>query len=259
MNIYVKFKKPKTVKEFLYTFFCTERIGYGCTTYNDEACTSIQCYNDKMRSFDEVYLMVKTYFPIATRRRVIHEILTLDYKFGDGQFLVPFLSHCSTIQKIRITYQKLPYVSIGAPFHLDHYKSTHSWTEILSLIGIKNQRDLIVYVSKDKTYTTHPIIKEINSIDDILRLGNCTLEDVTPFKEPKNDNQKLLNKTALMMLIANIYNGENKIKPGISKYIYVDTKIASMQSFGTLNECYFTHPTLAIDAYIKFPEIYKID
>ncbi len=259
MNIYVKFKKPNTVKEFLYTFFTSDRVGYGTYTYHDEACTSIQCYNDKMRSFDDIYDMVKTYFPKATRRRVIHEILTLDYKFLDDRFLVPFLSHCSTMQKIRITYQTLPYISISPPFNLDPYKSTHSWTELLSLIGVKNQRDLIVYVSKDRVYPKYPIIKEINSIDDILRLGKCTIEDVIPYKEPKNDMQKLLNKTALMMLIADVYNGENKVKIGMNRYIYVDTAIANMQTISTLNECCFTHAILAIDAYIKFPEIYKID
>ena len=83
-KIYVGFKRPKTVAEFITKLFDNKQI-YGeyyssVTTFYDKECINIQCYKNKYRSFDDVYLIIKTYYPSYNRSKLMKVLITLTFK-----------------------------------------------------------------------------------------------------------------------------------------------------------------------------------
>ena len=150
-KIYVQFKKPKTVRAFLKSFFLGgNTMYYSVITYEDKECKRQQCGPNRMRSFDDIFDCVKTYFPAVSEKRVLHELLTAGYSNG-GHPLEVALTTCSTMNKIRVVYYP------GVPkCHFEHSRmvnSRYNWKQLLGLLEIKNQQDLEKYV-KDHRKTT---------------------------------------------------------------------------------------------------------
>lgn len=71
MKIYVEFKAPATLEEFLEKFFSYSPAGHpnpyrANATFLDEECTKMQCLPGKSRSIQDMYDLVTTYYPDTT-------------------------------------------------------------------------------------------------------------------------------------------------------------------------------------------------
>lgn len=151
LKIYVNFEAPATLAEFLDKYF---DYGYninnvrGIETYYDKECTTIQCVSGKYRSFDDLMLLAKTYYPDTTPADLMRELLLLEKagrhdSFGDGTCpkLTLLMGNCADINRIRVCYfyEKNSYEFTRT---IDKLNSQYSWTELLSMIGINSQEDL---------------------------------------------------------------------------------------------------------------------
>ena len=110
MAIYVKFaeeNKPKTVREFLNKFFSSHKENYirNVETYSDKECTILQCKADKYRSFDDIFELVKTYYPIVSIGTIFKILLTLKPEHNQSTYNL-FMMSCSGIKKINCLYVK---------------------------------------------------------------------------------------------------------------------------------------------------------
>lgn len=103
MKIYLK-QKPKNIKDLLKIFFSHQSYGVmkGICTYQDKACSKVQCPAGRYRSFDDLYDCAKTYFPTITPKRLIHEVTTARLKQNTGKIVVFRMFHCHTMGRIRL-------------------------------------------------------------------------------------------------------------------------------------------------------------
>lgn len=103
MKIYVNFKIPKTVREFLKVYFSVEsdssNLIQNVTTYSDKECKTVQCTAKRSRSFRETCDCVQTYFPKTTDKTIFRILLTLNLKNSKGQLLYLHCSYCGTVKR----------------------------------------------------------------------------------------------------------------------------------------------------------------
>lgn len=146
MAIYVKFKKPRTINEFLILFY-TRREGsgqaYAAYTYYDKNCHREQC-NKIRRSFDDLLELVQTYYPSTTPKILISRLLKL--KLNNYKYIC--LTNCSGMSKIRISY--FIYADYASNYNkavsIDKLKSKYSWKDLLDKIGITNEKQYQDYI-----------------------------------------------------------------------------------------------------------------
>ncbi len=148
--IYLK-TKPKNLNEII------KRVCSGERTYSDKDCIKIQCYKDKLRSFDDLLETSQTYYPLITPKSLLHTLLTTDYKRYKGYFSdysnisirrYPSFHTCSNINRITIYFieNKPSYTTDGK------HNSKYSWKELFDMLNIKNQKDLNDFIAKYKKY-----------------------------------------------------------------------------------------------------------
>lgn len=144
----------KTPEELLYYFLCDNLIKHnsngGKATYENKECTIIQTTEGRLRSFDDVYIVARTYFPDIT----IREVALILFKFRPRGFF-PQLYHCSTMARIRIVY--VPHFQI---LNTEQFNSKYSWEDILKIAGIKNKKDILkldpIVIGDTSTYVYTP-------------------------------------------------------------------------------------------------------
>ena len=145
MAIYVNFKKPRTINEFLLTFY-TQREGssqaYAAITYTNKECTYVQC--DKIRrSFDDLLEIVQTYYPSTTPELLISRLLKLKIPNYNSIYLI----NCEGMRKLRISYYNGGFKSTYSKAILvSKYDSKYSWKELLNMIGITNDEQYENYI-----------------------------------------------------------------------------------------------------------------
>ncbi len=152
MKIYTKFGKQETVEQFLdllYDNFEYSQEAHTVETYSDEACTIVQCLARKMRSFDDLYDMITTYYEDVTPKDLMHSLLTLKKKDKHGTRLYLYMYHCSTIMRVRCHYDYNLYACIDAPFGCSKYNSKYSWQELLKMLNIETREDLRNYINNN--------------------------------------------------------------------------------------------------------------
>ena len=149
MAIYVKFaeeSKPKTVREFLNKFFSSYKEQYlrNVETYLDKECTVLQCKANKYRSFDDIFELVKTYYPTVSIGTIFKILLTLKPKHNDIVYNL-FMMSCSGIKKINCLYVKFQGNNVKDYKKIisnTTYDSNYKYEELFNMIGVKNQEDL---------------------------------------------------------------------------------------------------------------------
>ena len=149
MAIYVKFaeeSKPKTVREFLNKFFSSYKEQYlrNVKTYSNKECTILQCDSDKYRSFDDIFELVKTYYPTVSIGTIFKILLTLKPKHNDIVYNL-FMMSCSDIKKINCLYVKFQGDKVKNYKEIiqnTSYDSNYTYKELFDMIGVKNQEDL---------------------------------------------------------------------------------------------------------------------
>ena len=149
MAIYVKFaeeNKPKTVREFLHKFFSSYKEQYlrNVKTYSDKECTILQCNSDKYRSFDDIFELVKTYYPTVSIGTIFKILLTLKPEHNQSTYNL-FMMSCSDIKKINCLYVKFKgdkVTNYSDIIQNVSYDSNYTYKELFDMIGVKNQEDL---------------------------------------------------------------------------------------------------------------------
>lgn len=158
-KIYVKFKKPRTVKKFLallFSYYNYDRFK-SIATYKDLGCKEIQCDVNKYRSIDDLYNIVKTYYPSITKNKLLHHLLCLRIKYNYGCYRYFYPVFCSDINK----YTCMFYIKINKFNNIKniYYKynnkslSSISWLELYNKLGINSQKDLNKYLKDNKIIT----------------------------------------------------------------------------------------------------------
>jgi hypothetical protein len=151
-KIYVSFKAPPTIGEFIKLFFSVNHgntsLNKNVETFFDEKCTLQQCKEYKMRSFDDMMVIINTYYPGTTPKQLMHELLVTDVKADDGGELYFHMGDCPDIERIRCYYSWT--WATKSPWELSKYNSKWSWSELLAMLGIKNLEDMYEYVKQNK-------------------------------------------------------------------------------------------------------------
>ena len=151
-TIYIKGPKPRSmaalIKKFLGGDTMDANIGVvlGVESYANKECTNWQCNAQKMRSFEDIFDCVKTYFKTATRKRVLEEILRLNMSYGAFKFY-PQFGYCGGMRKIKIYYAR------GASrfTNLDLTgKSLQSWNNLFLTLGLKGESQVREYIIANK-------------------------------------------------------------------------------------------------------------
>jgi hypothetical protein len=142
MQIYVSFKRPRTVQEFIKQFFSGPRgMWGGCSvsTYYDKSCTSLHCSVGRARSWQDLYDCVKTYFPSVTQKKVLSEFLKFKMP---GMYFRPY--HCGTIKRPVISFNTQPVVGLIVPTPA-WAENGIGWRQILSLRNINTAVEMYDY------------------------------------------------------------------------------------------------------------------
>lgn len=149
MAIYTKFGKQKTIKLFIKKLYSIidDRRRDCVETYHDSECTILQCNARKLRSFDDIYDCVKTYYPNTTIENLFHILLTIKLKDKNQKRLYLHMSNCSTISRIRLLYYHDIY-SCLASYKCKKYDSKYSWIELLDMLGLTTEIEIINYINK---------------------------------------------------------------------------------------------------------------
>lgn len=153
MKIYVNFKIPKTVREFLKAYFSVWNGSShvrNITTYSDKACTEVQCTASRNRSFREVCDCVQTYFPNITDKTIFRILLTLNLKNSSGQYMYLYPSFCGDVNRpVMMYYNSKPaYYSIINNTHTGIDKM--SWKDIFGMFKLDSEAKVLAFIEKYK-------------------------------------------------------------------------------------------------------------
>lgn len=136
MKIYVKFKPPPTLKEFLLKFFSinTHNDGVkGVETFLDKECKVQQCPSERNRSIQDTFECVKTYFPETTLTELVTELMKLR---PFDKYFWPFF--CNGIQRPVIWFNIYPLNSLPPKIG----DSEYSWNSLIRKCGIKTAEEM---------------------------------------------------------------------------------------------------------------------
>jgi hypothetical protein len=194
MKLYIKEllgkNKPRSLTKFLDIFFVGEYLtGYknadgsnrivllpSCTkaTYMHEKCANINknCYNLKMRSFDDLLALAKTYYPNITAKRLFHILITKSYRTKSALPGHPDtlrycqLHNCSGMRRIRFTYSNSAPTMYSTACILSKYDSKFCWEELFHMLNISSQEQLDAYIKK---YTKLVDLTDEKRCKDIIK------------------------------------------------------------------------------------------
>lgn len=155
-KIYIDYKEPiENINQLLTIFYSPQQNPYenhlnGMITFNDENCTKTQCLSYKVRSIDDLFSLTKTYFPEATIKDLIHEIV-LFKGILRGKPVQFFPSFCNTIDKLTVYFHE-------SIIQEGHFNSTFnkklgskwSWKELFEMLDINSFEDFNNYKNKNK-------------------------------------------------------------------------------------------------------------
>lgn len=144
-KLYVKFKKPRTIQQFLYLFYTNKQRNQNLGSpyanklnagviYSDEKCNNT--YEGKIfirRSFDDLFKLVKTYYPSTTKAIMFKHLLKFNPEIK-GMKYYPFIGYCSGSRIIKY----LPHNNIFVtPCLKSKYDCENTWAELCEMSGIE--------------------------------------------------------------------------------------------------------------------------
>lgn len=158
MAIYIKFKRPRTVKEFLNMFYQKDRYDshklVASETYKDKECTILQCDKNRIRSYDDLYELVKTYYPSYNRKKLTLLLVKSDF---NNNIIGGYFGSCADMLKIRYipiirkgSYSEVLMDNYFEICETSKYRSKYSWKELFSKVGINSQKDFNKIRNKKK-------------------------------------------------------------------------------------------------------------
>lgn len=165
--------RPSSIIKFLELFLfigdsITIRRPSAKATYTDKECVERkQCDSGRMRSFDDILIVTKTYYPSITPKKLFHILLTTifkikcqiyDYKTGKYDYQDRYyclqMSNCGTMRRIRVWYNISLNFSSQTKYdylkNIAKYNSKYSWIDLTNMLDIKSNEELINYIEKHK-------------------------------------------------------------------------------------------------------------
>jgi len=150
-KIYLKTDKEfKNINEVIYALY-NHNYHFAYETYSNKECTDLQCSEGKLRSFDDIYYLCKTYFPDTTEKDVIYELVNL--KINNK---VCWFAYCGGMGRIKIQFY-LPgrlIIAFGVNRIYNNISNTSStisgynWKKLFKLIGINNSEEFKEYTKE---------------------------------------------------------------------------------------------------------------
>ena len=112
-----------------------------------------QCSEGKYRSFDDILLICKTYFPSTKVETVFKKLLLLNNNLKDikNDRVKNKLSYCSTISRIRYiaNYSNSLYSFYTTAIDKNKNESKYSWKDLFKMININNVEELKEFYLKN--------------------------------------------------------------------------------------------------------------
>lgn len=119
---------------------CIFRSNY---SYLDKDCTILNCKQGKYRSFDDIEIIINTYFPNTSKEDILHNIIKLDKE------LVPIFHNCTDIGKPTLYYTGTRYTNCPSiPSYYEMKNSEYTWQELFELINITDSVSLKDYFNE---------------------------------------------------------------------------------------------------------------
>ncbi len=148
--IYVKFKRPRSVREFLIQLYSRDSnspLPSCVTTYHNKECTNVQC-SKNWRSYDDIYALIHTYYPSITHKQLIHNLLVFSwektiYKGGKEEktiHMFPHFGYCGGMSRLR--WMPFNYASI---YYFCTTK-TYSWQELFAKLNVDSMESAQIYI-----------------------------------------------------------------------------------------------------------------
>ena len=123
------------------------------TFYKYENTLYSQCDSNKYRSFDDILLICKTYFPSTKVETIFKKLLLLNNNLKDikNDRVKNKLSYCSTISRIRYiaNYSNSLYFFYTTAIDKNKNESKYSWKDLFKMININNVEELKEFYLKN--------------------------------------------------------------------------------------------------------------
>ena len=155
-RLYIKNAESNNIDIFIKLIF--EAYNYSGSiytmkaTYLDPEYKYLHCLAGKLRSFDDIYAVIKTKFPAMEAHTIFGKLLKAKI-YNKGQRLYPQLSSCSTIKRIRFIYtaggRRLieNYKDKNIIWYCEEkYKSKWDWKTLLNRLNIHTPQQYIKYL-----------------------------------------------------------------------------------------------------------------
>ena len=189
-------------------------------TYYDKDCIDRHCDNGRLRSFDDVYIVLRTYFPYIT----VLEVFDIIMRSGitvNGQKQLPSFASCGAMARIRITYNA--WWSKLSKAHLEsQYDSKYSWADLIEMKwGVRqleqNVSDNIQPIDyNDKsTFVCLRYLKPISFDIDTVSIKYSNITKITTIDDVEYTKQEIKDIITLL-------------KPAEYKGLVISTKTTTM-------------------------------
>ena len=157
MKLYVTFKKPKTVIEFLKQFYNNNVISYNAvkayphSTYYDKRCTLLQSRHTR-RSFDDLFSLITTYYPSISEKKLLHYLLILkiENKYKKKEYFKPYFGYCLDSGILKYIPYSYTHITCYGDILCDKrcQNSKHSIKSLMLLLNIKTKTEFLEYIAK---------------------------------------------------------------------------------------------------------------
>lgn len=172
MKLYIKTlvgkDRPTSIRKFIEHYYYTSEkdnsINTKATFKNKECEGNSHCSRQRMRSFDDIYYLTKTYYPSITPKKLMHLILIYNKKvliknYMDNTKMNTWYDtfrygSCGGMKRVRLNINRNPNKpgtqSYSDIIYYQKYNSKWSWKELLGMLGITNQIQLETYINKHR-------------------------------------------------------------------------------------------------------------
>lgn len=131
-KLYIKAGRQPTISQFLLEVFSYNKESYmtSVETYYDEECLKIQCKAGKYRSFNEIFILVKTYYKSITVVKLAKLLLEMKIETDHIKYY-SYNMYCNDIHKPVILFTRFKQ-SNGISNLKGNEK--YSWLELYNMV-----------------------------------------------------------------------------------------------------------------------------
>lgn len=124
------------------------------TYYKDSKGNMIkQCIANKMRSFDDIWIIANTYFPDIDVREVFKAVLLFNTSLEEVEkgIIYKSLANCSTMRRIRYTNSISVMRQVWNNIDCAKYDSIYKWRDLFNMIYINSLEQWIEWYKRELT------------------------------------------------------------------------------------------------------------